>query len=320
MNASSEPPSSASGRPSKQELFSAIEPNEVFSLDSSVILKVCALCGERRGRRLYMQAHFPVVKCDGCSLVYADEHFRQSQLQEFYSGDYYERAYVCHPPEIDAKIANDYVRAFERVERIMGSGRLLDFGSARGTFLKELQSRGYGENWELSGLDINADEVAMGQASGQALTCGTLDSVGFDPESFDVVTSFSVLEHLQRPLEELKKLHRVLRPGGRLLAIIPSGTCLILRLAILASRMLGERVRGFTDNVFHEEHLYYFSRQTLRRALEQTGFEVESFFGQPSYLETHPPGILIAIAATGLRFASWALRMQTMLGVVARRI
>jgi 2-polyprenyl-3-methyl-5-hydroxy-6-metoxy-1,4-benzoquinol methylase len=304
----------------KKELFSTIESQEVFHQDASVVLKPCAICGGRSGKRLYMQAHFPVIACQECSLVYADEHFKETDLAEFYSGDYYQRAYICHPPEIDKKIADDYVKAFERVDRLHAGGRLLDFGSARGTFIKELRSRGYSDRWEFEGLDINPDEVDMGRADGLQITCGTLDTAAYDPARFDMVTSFSVLEHLQEPLQELRKLHGIVKPGGHLLAIIPAGNCLILKLAVLASRVLGERAREFTDNVFHEEHLYYFSRTTLRRALRDCGFEVEAFFGLPSYLETHPPGFLVAVAATGLRVASWALRMQTMLGVVARRV
>jgi hypothetical protein len=82
---------------------------------------------------------------------------------------------------------------------------------------------------------------------------------------------------------------------------------------------MGHRARGFTDNVFHEEHLYYFTPTTIGRALTDVGFEVREIFYTPSYLETHPPGPLVAIGAYGLRLASWVFRRQTMLGVVARR-
>ena len=215
-----------SRKPSKKELFESLaETHEIFHQDASVILKPCAICGEKRGRRLYMQAHFPVVRCGGCSLIYADEHFGDEQLRQFYTGDYYERAYVCHPPEIDKKIADDYVRAFDLVARRRpGGGRLLDFGSARGTFLGELKARGYEDSWKLQGLDINPDEVGMGREAGLDIICGTIESAGIPPESFDVVTAFSVLEHLQEPLEELARIRSILKPGGSLVAIIPRAT------------------------------------------------------------------------------------------------
>ncbi len=227
MKASQDPRPETDRRPSKREFFSSIESHTDFQKDPTAVLKPCAICGQKRGRRLYMQANFPVIKCAGCSLVYADEHFEDAKLAEFYSGDYYERAYVCHPPEIDRKIANDYVRAFGLVDRLHEGGRLLDFGSARGTFIGELTARGHGERWQVEGLDINPDEVAMGRAEGLEITCGTLETAAYEPETFDVVTTFSVLEHLKEPLEELRRLRDVLRPSGHLLAIVPAGDFLM---------------------------------------------------------------------------------------------
>lgn len=308
------PPQAAS-----QDLFAGIQVPSVFQADASVVIKPCALCGRRKGRRLYMQAHFPVVVCGGCGLVYADEHFREQDLLSFYSGDYYQRAYVCHPREIDRKIADEYVRAFNLVDTRLRGGRLLDFGSARGTFLGELGDRGFGSRWRLEGLDLNADEVGMGRAQGREIHCGTLAEAGLERGAYDAVTAFSVLEHLQDPIGDLRRLAELLRPGGRLLALVPSGQCLIIRLAVLLARVLGKRVRRFTDNVFHEEHLYYFTPPTMRRALSMAGLETELVFFHPSYLETHPTGPLVAAGAWTLRFASWALRMQTMLGVLARK-
>lgn len=305
---------------SKKELFRSVEAPAGLALDRGAAVKPCFLCGGRAATRLYMQAHFPVVRCDGCRLVYADEHFRAQDLASFYSGDYYQRAYVCHPKEIDRKIARDYVRAFDRVDRRLGRGRLLDFGSARGTFLAELRNRGYGDRWRFEGVDINPDEVRMGQEAGLPVRCVALEDAGFAEATFDAVTAFSVIEHLQDPASVLREISRVLRPGGEVLIIVPHGECLIIKLAVLASRLAGDRCRAFTDNVFHEEHLYYFGRRTLDRALGEAGFKVREWFFEPSYLETHPPGPLVAVGAYALRFASWLFRQQTMLGVVATRI
>ena len=159
----------------------------------------------------------------------------------------------------------------------------------------------------------------MGTEEGLDLTCATMESAGYEPESFDAITSLSVMEHLQDPMGVLRQIHTALKPGGELLIIVPHGDSLIIDMAVVASRVLGKRVAGFTDNVFHEEHLYYFNRKTMARALRETGFEPRRFFFQPSYLETHPTGPLVALGVLGLRFGSWVLRRQTMLGVIAKR-
>lgn len=52
----------------------------------------------------------------------------------------------------------------------------------------------------------------------------------FAPESFDVVTSLQVFEHVDEPLAELTKIRRVLKPGGLLVVEIPSIDSPLVRL------------------------------------------------------------------------------------------
>lgn len=303
----------------KHKLFEGVRAPEELGRDPNVTLKACAVCGRRDARRIYQQAHFPVVSCRGCGLVYADEHFTAADLGKFYSGDYYQRAYICHPKEIDRKIAGDYADAFARTASASRGGRLLDFGSARGTFLAELARRGYGARWETLGVDINADEVAMGAAQGLPVRCVDVIARPLPDASFDVVTAFSVLEHMQDPAATLRALARMLKPGGEMLLTLPAGDCLILWSAVAASRLFGRLARRYCDNVFHEEHLYYFTPKTLAAAFRAAGLEPVAFRGAPSYLETHPPTPLVALGAYALRAASWALGRRTMLIAVARK-
>lgn len=305
--------------PTKKELFQHVEAPRGLAKDDGKALKPCVLCGGRAAKRLYMQEHFPVVRCRACGLVYADEHFKDVDLASFYSGDYYTRAYVCHPKEIDRKIADGYVAAFDRIDRDFRGGELLDFGSARGTFLSELRRRGHGERWRLRGVDINADEVQMGLAQGLNLHAGDLASARVADGSIDAITAFSVVEHLQDPVSVLRELREKLKPGGRILVHVPSGECLIIRVALLAARIGGRSARAFTDSVFHEEHLYYFTPRTLTRAFELAGLRVIQFGFEPSYLETHPPSALVALAAWTMRGAAFLTRRQTMLYGIAER-
>jgi 2-polyprenyl-3-methyl-5-hydroxy-6-metoxy-1,4-benzoquinol methylase len=46
--------------------------------------------------------------------------------------------------------------------------------------------------------------------------------VGLDDNSFDVVISFQVIEHIKDDFNYLKEIHRVLRPGGKALITTPN--------------------------------------------------------------------------------------------------
>ena len=91
--------------------------------------------------------------------------------------------------------------------------RLLDVGCAAGFFMAEAARREWG--WRPSGCDVNGDVVAYARdvLRLDAVRTSFLD-VPFAPGTFDVITMFSVLEHLPRPREVAERAYELLRPGG----------------------------------------------------------------------------------------------------------
>jgi SAM-dependent methyltransferase len=76
------------------------------------------------------------------------------------------------------------------------------------------------------------------------------------------VLIWHVLEHLEHPRETLEEVHRILRPGGRLVVAVPN-------FASLQAEWSGAAW-------FHLDlprHLYHFPLAALRRLLDDTGFE-----------------------------------------------
>jgi len=43
----------------------------------------------------------------------------------------------------------------------------------------------------------------------------------FDENKFELIEAFHVLEHLDRPFSIMKEMHRILKPGGRLILKVP---------------------------------------------------------------------------------------------------
>ena len=86
---------------------------------------------------------------------------------------------------------------------------LLDYGCGRGETLGLARQMGM----EVRGTDTDADCVAMGRAHGETeLLLQPHDPVlQFGEKSFDVVTCFHVLEHVDRPKEVLSSLARIAR-------------------------------------------------------------------------------------------------------------
>jgi SAM-dependent methyltransferase len=159
------------------------------------------------------------------------------------------------------------VRAFGRALRSISrhlphQGRLLDVGTAGGSFLEAARHHGF----RPEGVEPNRWLAEWGEREyGVRIRPGTLFDARHQSESFDVVTVWDVIEHTPDPAAVLAECRRVLREDGTLVVSYPDRGSLI-------ARLMGRRW-PFLSSV----HLYYFTRRTMREALERTGFAVVAF-------------------------------------------
>ena len=86
---------------------------------------------------------------------------------------------------------------------------------------------------------------------------------------YDVVVAADVLQHLVRPDQLLREIHKVLRPGGQVLVCVPNGVHWYARLRFASGRFDYDR-RGLLDL----DHLRFFTRRSLRRMVARTGYDV----------------------------------------------
>jgi len=210
--------------------------------------------------------HHAIVRCRRCGLVYAsprggDEAIRQS--------------YEAVVDQLYVEERRGRVLTFERNFRPLlalvsepAQPRLLDVGCYAGVFL-EIAAR---HGWDAWGIEPSVWAAEQARQRGLRVVTGTLASAGFAPASFDVVTLWDVIEHLTDPKAELKRVNRLLKPGG----VVCIHT---IDIGSLMPRLLGPRWPWLM-----EMHLYYFSRRTLAMMLQAAGFQVIRQFCQGRYL------------------------------------
>lgn len=225
----------------------------------------CSLCGEDRMQPLFTPAgrngrwRYHVVRCPACGFLYRHPGIRPDRLGELYAGRY------------DRFLTGRYARNRRRRYRTIMRGfalplergegrRLLDFGCGAGGFLELADRLGY----EGYGVDLSPASVerARLRPGGSRAHVGAPEDV---PEiaagGFDMITLWSVLAHLPRPVDDLHMLRRLLAPGGLLLILTVNANSLRLKAE-------GADWNGFTPN-----HLKFFAPATLSRALALAGFE-----------------------------------------------
>jgi len=72
------------------------------------------------------------------------------------------------------------------------------------------------------GADISQSGLRRASRPGLRLACGDGDQLPFANASFDAAISTFALEHAVNPVHMLEELHRVVRPGGRIVLLGPS--------------------------------------------------------------------------------------------------
>lgn len=98
------------------------------------------------------------------------------------------------------------------------SGRVLDNGCGVGSYLTRLQedtTSAFGLEFDFERAQIAGDKMGnVVQAAGEGLP--------YPHESFDLVLSHEVLEHVEDDHRSAAEIARVLRPGGRLVLFVPN--------------------------------------------------------------------------------------------------
>lgn len=217
----------------------------------------CIICGPSRTEEIATRARcggfLRSVICTTCGLVYSDPR-PQEDIKEYYRSEYrldYKNTFV---PKLK-HIHRAGRAALDRLKLVMQfaqPGALLDAGSGGGEFLYLARRAGF----QVQGIEPNSGYATYARDTYQLTVHeGFIDTVAFEPGSFDTVTLWHALEHMESPVEVIQQLGAWLRPEGRLFIEVPN---------VLARCQAPK-------NRFHRAHLYSFSPTTLLATAARAG-------------------------------------------------
>ena len=133
-------------------------------------------------------------------------------------------AYASAEPRLASAVA-PVLALFDRPrlrllrDEVPPPARLLDVGAGRGRFVAAARAAGY----DAAGIEPSDRGVRAARAAYDVeLTHATIDGAGVAPGSYDAVTLWHVLEHLDDPAAALARVVSWLRPGGVLLVGVPN--------------------------------------------------------------------------------------------------
>lgn len=212
--------------------------------------KECLISGSKEIITLggYERHHLVISKPVG--FVFCSKIPSQEELIAHYNT--YSRAEITSP--VTKTRYNELLDAFEPYKV---TGRILDVGCGVGLFLVEAKKRG----WEVHGTEFTAKAIDICLGKGINMAKGKLSPLSYEPGSFDIVTSFEVLEHINNPLEEVRNINSVLRKGGLFYFTTPNFNAL--------ERLI---LRDKYNIITYPEHLCYYTKKTVHHLLSNNGF------------------------------------------------
>jgi SAM-dependent methyltransferase len=224
------------------------------------LTKRCLVCGDDRIRFRLKQAPTIVLQCDNCGLVFVDPLPGETELRALYL-DYDLGEADPAFASLLASRRKSRAPVFQEVLKELiahgARGRLLDVGCSFGFLLSLAKERGL----EPTGVDLSLNAVRyVGDRLRLPAHHGTLFDAKLPDGAFDVVTMVGVFEHVPDPLETLREIARILRPGGLLAVEVPNAHFNLLRGRLHASWF------------YIGNHLLNFTPQALVTSLEAAGF------------------------------------------------
>jgi len=213
----------------------------------------CILCNSDKSVLYQRRDDDCIFKCLKCGLLFVSPQPTKEKLRQYYK-DFKPDYLIKYKDEVikKGKAILKIVRKFKK------NGQLLDVGCGYGFFMEVARKNG----WNVFGVEISplASEFAR-RNFGLDVFTGQLAEANLGENYFDLISLQHTLEHLPEPLKDLSTIKSKLRDDGLLVVIVPNALSLIARCVKINWLCLAEKT-----------HLFHYSKSTLKRLLEKSGF------------------------------------------------
>ena len=192
--------------------------------------------------------------CSSCDFKFTYPTLNAEDLEEIYklsSSEIWEsNSNICE--------RRDYISRINRIDNYLSCGKVLDVGCYTGGFLGCLNDK-----WEKYGIEPSISAARIARDKSIKIISDKLPVDSIYNDSFNLITSLNVIEHVPNPRDFLIKIRALLTEDG----------VLFLETGNFDSRF--SRLLSENWSYYHiPEHVSFFSANGLKNLLEDLNFEI----------------------------------------------
>jgi len=246
---------------------------------NKLTINTCPLCG---GTHLVKKMtctdfyasgeQFDLLQCENCGF-----QFTQGFPVEKEIGKYYETPdYISHSDTKKGMMNELYHLVRSRmlqkkaqlINNITGktSGKILDIGTGTGYFSHTMQQKG----WQVEAIEKSEQARSFAKKN---FNLDIKDDSGlndFSSGSFDVITLWHVMEHLEHLNETWERLHELLKDDGCLVVAVPN-----------CSSYDAQKYKEFWAAYDVPRHLWHFTPDSIKKFGEKHNFTLVNHLPMP---------------------------------------
>jgi ubiquinone/menaquinone biosynthesis C-methylase UbiE len=242
----------------------------------------CLICGSKHLidfdagiKHLNLLSPLKVQCCSRCSFLFLNPRPDEIERNAFFSGAVPEslRPYTSTKANYGAVTSSRKPFFEKRVQQLIKMSKkspdqlkFLDIGASSGYMVEAALAAGL----SATGIEPGIDGIAEAEKRGISLVRSTAEQLPFEDDSFDIIHSHHVFEHVAFPMKAASEAYRVLKPGGVILIEVPNQ---FRNIRFFRDQLLG-RVSVRERNVRSIHHLSFFSMSTMASLLKKSGFNM----------------------------------------------
>jgi 2-polyprenyl-3-methyl-5-hydroxy-6-metoxy-1,4-benzoquinol methylase len=208
---------------------------------------------------------FVAMKCNTCGLVYLNPRPDISEFATIYPSSYHAFDFSKKDFGIVYKVRGwlEAKRLLSWCKELPDEARILDVGCGDGFHLNLLRMYGK-KSWKLEGIDLDNRAIEMARESGLSVHLGSVETIDLPPDTYDLAITIQTIEHVEKPGEVLRGIHKLLKPGGKLVIVTDNTDSLDFRFFN----------RNYWGGYHFPRHWNLFNKHSLGKLARKTNFEV----------------------------------------------